>query len=88
MTALVSDTVIAGAPDDCQLLEPLNCAELACYVDLRPALDRVWIAYLRLHCVSVAVPGVVEISASFDRWVRARNSPPSDGGRACSTLAR
>ena len=28
MTALVSDTVIAGAPDDCQLLEPLDCAEL------------------------------------------------------------
>jgi hypothetical protein len=53
MTALVSDTVIAGAPDDCQLLEPLNCAELACYVDLRPALDRVWIAYLHLHCVSL-----------------------------------
>ena len=24
-----------------------------CYVDLRRALDRVWIAYLHLHCVSL-----------------------------------
>jgi hypothetical protein len=29
-----------------------NCAELACYVDLRRTLDRLWIAYLRLHSVS------------------------------------
>ena len=30
-----------------------NFAVLACYVDLWRALDRVWIAYLHLHCVSL-----------------------------------
>ena len=29
-----------------------NYAVLACYVDLRRTLDRVWIAHLRLHSVS------------------------------------
>jgi hypothetical protein len=52
----VLDLFGAPTPGSLSPLGPFgspNYAVLACYVELRCALDRVWIAYLHLHCVSL-----------------------------------